>query len=418
VKNTAALYSLLGANAISSFAQGLSLIAIPWYFASILNLESYYARAFLVITFFTFFLSLYSGTIIDRYNRKSIFLGINVIGFGVLLSAAMYGFIYASVPPILAVVVLAFSLFTFQIHFPNLYAFGQEVVDKAEYGRFSALIEIQNQATIILSGVVAILLLPSPTASADSLLPPSWQFEPWELHHLFLLDAITYAMAFVIIWRIRYTPKITRTVELGSVWKRLTSGFRYLKDKPKLFIFGVASHSVFVILIIHGFYLINLYIDNYLKDSSEIYAISEVLYSLGALLAGFFVRKVFARMPPVRSILLLMSLAVVMLLTISFTKAYLFMFLFQFFIGIANAGVRVLRVPYLLTQIPNEVIGRTESIFNACNIVLRLFFIALFSLPYFSLGDHVVRAYFTGALFIALSALILWWSAREKNAIS
>jgi predicted MFS family arabinose efflux permease len=265
---------------------------------------------------------------------------------------------------------------------------------------------------------VAILLLPSTTESTASFLPPSWQFEPWELHHLFLLDAITYAIAFVIIWRIRYTPKITRSVELGSVWKRLVSGFRFLKDKPKLFIFGVASHSVFVILIIHGFYLINLYIDNYLKDSSEIYAISEVLYSVGALLAGFFVRKVFARMPPVRSILLLMCLAVVMLFTISFTKAFLFMFLFQFFIGIANAGVRVLRVPYLLTQIPNEVIGRTESIFNACNIVLRLFFIALFSLPYFSLGDHVVRAYFTGALFIALSALILWWSAREKKAFS
>jgi MFS family permease len=371
-----------------------------------------------VITFFTFFLSLYSGTIIDRYNRKTIFLGINAIGFGVLFSVSMYGFLYASVPPILAVIVLAFSLFTFQIHFPNLYAFGQEVVDKADYGRFSALIEIQNQATIILSGVVAILLLPSTTESTASFLPPSWQFEPWELHHLFLLDAITYAIAFVIIWRIRYTPKITRSVELGSVWKRLVSGFRFLKDKPKLFIFGVASHSVFVILIIHGFYLINLYIDNYLKDSSEIYAISEVLYSVGALLAGFFVRKVFARMPPVRSILLLMCLAVVMLFTISFTKAFLFMFLFQFFIGIANAGVRVLRVPYLLTQIPNEVIGRTESIFNACNIVLRLFFIALFSLPYFSLGDHVVRAYFTGALFIALSALILWWSAREKKAFS
>jgi MFS transporter, DHA3 family, macrolide efflux protein len=414
VKNQTALYSLLTANAISSFAQGLSLIAIPWYFASILNMESYYAQAFLVITFFTFFLSLYSGTIIDRYNRKTIFLGINAIGFLILLSASLYGFFIEPVPPFLAVAVLAFSLFTFQIHFPNLYAFGQEVVDSHEYGRFSALIEIQNQATIILSGVVAIALLPTANAGSTSLLPAWWQFEPWELHSIFLLDASTYLIAFFLIWRIRYTPKIARTIEHGSVWKRLSSGFRYLKDKPKLFIFGVASHAVFVILIIHGFYLINLYIDNYLQESSEIYAISEVLYSVGALLAGFFIRKIFASLPPAKSILLLMALAVVMLLTVSFTRAFVFMFLFQFFIGIANAGVRVLRVPFLLTQIPNEVIGRTESIFNACNILLRLCFIGLFSLPIFSEGSQVVWAYFTGAVFIALSAVILWWSSRSK----
>lgn len=417
MKNQSAIYKLLGANAISSFAQGMSLIAIPWYFASILNEEQYYAQAFAGITFLTFFLSLYSGTIIDRYNRKNIFLGVNATGFVVLISASIYGWINGGVPPELAIMVLGFSMFTFQIHFPNLYAFGQEVVEPNYYGRFSTLIEVQNQATIILSGLVSILLLPSQREGSFSFREAlGLNIEPWDLHHIFLVDGITYGISFFLIGRIHYQAQVKRNIQIGSVWTRFKTGFQYLKERPMLMVFGIASHSVFVVSITHGFYLINLYIDNYLKESSSIYAISEVLYSVGAMTAGFLVRKVFAKTPAVSAIIYLMTIAMCAAIMLATTQFYVFMFLFQLLIGLTNAGIRVLRVTYLMNTIPNDVIGRTESIFNSTNITLRLFFVSLFTLPLFNQGENVVNAYATAAYFLFISLGILLFFHKKLIA--
>jgi MFS family permease len=196
-------------------------------------------------------------------------------------------------------------------------------------------------------------------------------------------------------------------VQLGSVWARFKTGFQYLKERPMLLVFGIASHSVFVVSITHGFYLINLYIDNYLKESSSIYAISEVLYSVGALTAGFLVRKVFAKTPAVSAIILLMTLAMCAVVMLATTQFYVFIFLFQLLIGLTNAGIRVLRVTYLMNTIPNDVIGRTESIFNSTNITLRLIFISLFTLPFFNQGENVVNAYAAAAYFLFITLAVL-----------
>jgi MFS transporter, DHA3 family, macrolide efflux protein len=412
VKNRRAIYSLLAANAISGFAQGISLIAIPWYFASVLNMESYFVRGFQVITFLTLFVSLYSGTLIDRYNRKTLFLAINAAGAAALAGAAAWGFCEGAIPPIGIILVLAFAVFSFQVHFPNLYALGQEVVGKESYGRFSSMIEVQNQATIILSGMFAVLLLPDSghgtTGIREAL---GWEYSPWEMHEIFLLDAATYAISFAIIARISYTPERLRHIETGTVAERLRTGFRYLSGHPRLFVFGVTSHALFVVALIHGFYLINLYIDNYLKEGSEIYAIGEILYSFGALLAGLAVRRIFRRWIPERAVLVLMGVALLICLMLAFTRSYIFIFLFQFLVGITNAGVRVLRLTYLLSRVDNDVIGRSESIFNTANIFLRFVALTVFGLAWFSEGDHVVRAYFAFAVFLGVAMIIMWQSA-------
>jgi MFS transporter, DHA3 family, macrolide efflux protein len=417
VKNKRAIHLLLAANAVSGFAQGISLIAIPWYFASVLNMESYFVTAFQLITFITLFLSLYSGTLIDRYNRKQLFLGLNAVGFSVLAGTAIYGYLRGELPPLAIVGVLAFSVFSFQVHYPNLYALGQEVVGKESYGRFSSMIEVQNQATIIFSGVFSILLLPDSGKGGMGVREAlGLDISPWAMHDIFLMDGISYAVAFFIISRISYTPERVRHIETGTVWKRLTTGFHYLRQHPRLFVFGVASHTVFVVTITHGFYLINLYIDNYLSEGSEVYATSEILYSVGALLAGLAVRRLFRKWLPERAILVLMLLAIAIFLMLAFTRSYVFMFLFQFLVGLSNAGVRVLRLTALLSRVDNEVIGRTESIFNSANIFLRLIVLSVLGTAWFSAGENVPRAYLASAIFLIITMIILWrFGVQQTN---
>ena len=53
-------------------------------------------------------------------------------------------------------------------------------------------------------------------------------------------------------------------------------------------------------------------------------------------------------------------------------------------IGFANAGARVLRLSFLFRHVPNQVIGRVNSIFGIINVMNRTVFILILSLSFFS----------------------------------
>jgi len=67
MKNKQAITLLFISNIISGFAQGISMIAIPWYFVDIIDNPEMFAFFYLFITFLTLFWGLYAGTIVDRY---------------------------------------------------------------------------------------------------------------------------------------------------------------------------------------------------------------------------------------------------------------------------------------------------------------------------------------------------------------
>ena len=68
-------------------------------------------------------------------------------------------FIYSSLPNFLVFFVFAVTIFNYNIHYPTLYAFGQEITEKEKYGKLNSYIEVQGQATSVLAGAFAALLL-------------------------------------------------------------------------------------------------------------------------------------------------------------------------------------------------------------------------------------------------------------------
>jgi predicted ABC-type exoprotein transport system permease subunit len=58
--------------------------------------------------------------------------------------------------------------------------------------------------------------------------------------------------------------------------------------------------------------------------------------------------------------------------------------------------------------VDNEVIGRTESIFNSANIFLRLIVLSVLGTAWFSAGENVPRAYLASAIFLIITMILLW----------
>ena len=411
MKNKKAISLLFLSNIISGFAQGVSMIAIPLYFVEIVSRPEVFATAYIFITFITLFWGLYAGTIIDRYSRKKIFILINIVCGLIIGGIAASGFFTTSMNDFLVILVFGTTIFNYNVHYPNLYAFGQEITEKSNYGKLNSYIEIQGQSTSILAGAFAALLLTGTTDKSMNLggvtfnLP--FEIQPWEIHEIFLMDAITYLIVVLIFMQIKYTKIIKDKTEIGTLFSRLKNGISYLKKHPLIFRFGFSSYMLFAFLLVEIHILLPSYVHDFLQERGDVYASAEVYYSLGAILAGLFVIGIFKKFNSIFGIISLMLVVAITFVGMSFFKSLLYFFIANLILGLTNAGVRVLRTTYLFNHVPNNVIGRAGSVFNSLNIMVRMCLIGLFALPFFTTNDNVRYAYLVGAIMVLLSIIPL-----------
>jgi MFS family permease len=407
---------------ISGFTQGLNMIAIPWYFINIAGAGSIYGIIFSVITFVTIIWTLYAGTLVDRFNRKRIFLIINITGFLFVFSFGLYGWLNQGIPLWMVGAVFTFSIFVFNIHFPSMYAFSQEITEPQHYGRINSMIEIQAQTASMLAGAVGAFLLGGTSGKLNFLeVQYGIHIEPWHIYDIFLLDGSTYLIAFLIILPMKYKSLKERFHEHFSLAERFKTGLRFLKENKVIFWYGILTFSVFIVTIVEGFYLAAIYVSDYLHEDAVIYTIIEMSYAFGAVMAGFFVRKVFARFHPIKAIIIIMSVVAIGFFITGFTRSNMIFILFNFMLGLSNAGSRILRVTYLFTLVPNQVIGRVNSILAAYQTLLRALFLALFSLPFFLEGDNITIAYYIFGGFIVVTIVMLALLTKpliDKNKFS
>lgn len=414
MKNKKALYALLTANAISQFAQGISMLAIPWYFAKQLGEASFFATFYAIATFATLFWGLYAGTLIDKFPRKNIFIGLCLVSFTVLSIVSSYGFYSGTVPMTLVALVFCFTIFNYNIHYPTLYAFGQEISEKENYGKTNSLLEVIGQTTNVLSGAMAIVLI---EGIDTNIFGYDLEIQAWSIQQIFALDACTYLIAMALIKSIKYTPTVEKVaISKENAWVRLKEGVQFLKANPLIFLFGNASYTVFIFVLVSTHLLWPMYIDQHLHVEGGIYATTKVLYAIGAVLSGFFITKLLKRINTITAVIILMSLATLAFTVLAVSQDVFILLGLGIFFGISNAGVRILRVTYLFNHIPNHIIGRSNSVFQSINIFLRSAFIGLFSLAFFSDGSNITWAFVIAALATVLSItpLLIFYKKLKK----
>lgn len=412
VKNKLALNLLFTANGISGFAQGISMLAIPWYFAG-KKAASYFNMAYAVITIMVLFFGLYAGTLVDRFSRKANFLGNSLVCGTLLLIISAVGFYQQSLSDLLVVSVFAITLLNYNIHYPTLYAFGQEISEAPDYGRVNANIEVVGQSTSILSGGIAAIMLDGFSLKINAI-GVNLVVAPWNIWTIFLLNAITYFIAAVLIGFIRYQPR-SLPVHVAGVAERLKVGFDFLRNHPELLVFGLFSYSVFAMLLVEIHAVLPAYVDRHLHEPGSVFAIADGIYAIGALGAGLFVNKVFHTTSTRRAVILLTSVTAGIFFWAFASASVLVIYIISLILGFTNAGIRVLRLTYLFNHVPNEIMGRVNALFNMANLLVRTLFIFLFSLSFFNFDNNIIWAFLLMSLFLAISAVVLMIN-RKKTA--
>lgn len=390
------------------------MLAIPWYFAQ-RNQSDVFFIWLGIFTAVAIVWSLYAGSVIDRFPRKRVFLGTNLVEGLVILLIACYGLYQGGLPNLPILLVFGLTLMGYNIYYPNLYAFGQEITPPKDYLRINSYLEVVGQSTRALSGAGAAMLLTGLSWKGVWHLgaleiPYHVVVKAWSIEEIFLVDGLTYFLASLLIALIRYAPYKTKEVDQGKLLERLKTGYAFLHKNPHVAIFGYTSHSIFAVAVvmIHG--LIAPYISDWLVASGELVGGIQLLYSLGAVSAGFLVKRWFAYWPTPKTLLLFMALAASVCFLSGATKVTWLYLGVGCLIGFTNAGSRILRISYLFNLVPNSIIGRVNSLFMVTNTITRLSFIFLFATPWFE-GAAIRKAYYVLGGFVVLCAL---WMAKDN----
>lgn len=410
-----AIFLLLLANFISGISQGITMLAVPWYFTDIVSQPVLFQKIYFTITLLSIFWGLFAGTIVDRYNRKKIFLWINVVGFLVLGGAGLVGFLSRSYHWIFPTVVYATTYFIYNIHFPALYGLAQEITPPDQYTKVTSRLEVQGQLTWTISGGVAAILISGVSATNwGAFAIPAIKALP--IHQLFLIDAITYLVALYLIFKITLTPNPNKVVDTASLTDRLKSGFGYLRKHPALFVFGNASLAVFVCILLQATLTNPIYVKNFLHAGGAVYAWSDMVFSAGALIAGFITARLFRSINTIDGIIMITTVSALMFTFQIFNTNLLLFFISFFIVGFANSAIRIQRVSYIFKQIPNHTIGRASSVFFMINVLFRLLLTAIFTIPFFHIGENIAysAAVFAAVCIGAVGALV-WVKPRLKE---
>ena len=83
-------------------------------------------------------------------------------------------------------------------------------------------------------------------------------------------------------------------------------------------------------------------------------------------------------------------------------------------IGFSNASARITRMSYFFEKIPNYLIGRTTTIFNSINTIIRGCLILVFSSTWFAENNHVIIGYKIGIYILILFAIPLIWQILNR----
>lgn len=177
--------------------------------------------------------------------------------------------------------------------------------------------------------------------------------------------------------------------------------------RPTMFLFLLFSIMPFIGVMVTN-YLFPVYLRDVLKASASAYGIESMIYAIGAIIAGMFIPVLARKIGNEKTIILSVITYTIAISLIVLVNLPLYLSL-MFFIAVGNSGARVARNSFLMDQIPNEIIGRVDSLFRSIGLLFRIVLLALFTQMISS--DLIIYCFIilSGLLIVASGFVILSW---------
>lgn len=392
------LYALLTANFLSSIGSGITMIAIPWLLVNRDGGEQLFGYVSLLMTVILFLISPYLGILIDRFSRKKILLLAEVLALCIVMIFSIWGIFIEEYYTWQLIVLFISGTLYFTFNFPTKFAFNQEIFDRSQYKSLNSIIEIQSQASSMVSGGIASMLI-----------------EKIDLAVLLMLNGVTFFLAFLVITFIPYQQKNKSNIRSVTMWNDMKEGYLYLKETPLKILFFTCSFLPFISVMVAN-YVFPVFVSKTLHADSSILGLSFTVYAIGAVIAGFTIPFLMNRFGTYRTVIFASAIFTLGILVIAWLPVIGIFLLVQIVLGWGNAGTRVARNTIMMDMVPNQIIGRVDSFFQAIGLGIRVAIIGLFTQTIHMTGASISLSIVGTLLILSFIGILLSGKLFEHDS--
>ena len=165
----------------------------------------------------------------------------------------------------------------------------QELLPKEDLLNGNSLIEISLQVGMFVAGGVSGVL---------------YKFYGFEV--ILILNAAAFVISSLFLYRIRYTPVAVEKNKRESFYINFKEGLNYLRERPAVFLLGVASIIPMVSAMVFNVVLPG-YVSGPVNGDSVVFGLSDMFYGIGGLVSGFVAASLAKRLSNTKAIVLLFS---------------------------------------------------------------------------------------------------------------
>jgi len=356
---------LLIANTLGSIGSGVTIFAVPWLLVHLPDGNAAYRSITIITTLALFAMMPAYGAWVDRHSRKTALLTSEAFGFIATTSMAVLGLWRGVFPPWQLMAIYFCGMMYYTLHYPAKFAFVQQIFDRSQYQALTGLMEVQGQTAMMIAGGIG-----------------GWMTEHAPLWVILLIDASTYAISFVLMATLHYEPTHLKEIHaappggmVGQLWHNIVTGWNWLRERPRIAWFLTCSLMPFIVVMV-GNYLFPIYVAKTLHAGATIFGAGEVVFAVGAVIAGLFLPRLLARTSAdvtIPATMIVFTLGLVVLLTLRHSALYLTAALL---LGFGNAGSRVARSALMLHLVPNALMGRVTVFYHLLDRLLRTVLVA------------------------------------------
>ncbi|WP_085900454.1 MFS transporter [Kiloniella majae] len=394
------LYLLVLSNFMTSIGQGVALIATPWFLINADNGSAVFGGVAFVVNLFIFFTAPWFGVFIDRHSRKGMMITIRIILVFLLLVLFGLSELEQNKSFLMAGYFALGSLF-FILNQSARSAFIQEAFEPVDYTKVNAIMEVEGQAAAVVTGAIAAVML-----------------RHWSLQEIILLNLVTIFVSLVAISVVSHQRKPDACNNETSFITEFMVGLRYLLKYPRLTIFVISSATPYN-CVQTGNYLIPIILIVLLSEGAETLALYEIIFGLGAVVAGLVYSILFSTRSPIQVILFNMCIFSVVLVAQTFSPNLFTVVWLALFLGVANSSIRIARNNWLMAVVDPFVFGRMMTTIPSLFLGMKAALIGIVVWVVNNWGPHAGIG--TLCAFQLLSHCIAWWSYRtglQQNAVS
>lgn len=336
---------------ISGFGVGMSFIGANWFLMDQTNsLQSLgFMLSLNVIAGFLVFP--YVGTITDKFNRKTIIFWAHIIRAIVILGVCST-FLFSGFKIEFLYLLAILNGIGWTVYMSASRSLIQELLSEEDLINGNSLIEISLQVGMFMAAAVSGFL---------------YAFFGFWL--ILLINAMAFLISTVFLIRIKYTP-ISADDKEETFYVNFKNGLTYLKERPGIFLLGVAAIVPLVTTMTFNVVLPG-YVNLNLNGSSVVFGFADMFYGVGGLLAGFIAAPLAKKISKNGATIVFFLLSISTLVAAAVNNYIFVLYLISVLFGLGNSSIRIVMNTTIMENVSKSYMGRAMSVWMAISLLLQ-----------------------------------------------